>query len=368
MHQGRYSARSAFAGRSLTKIPPYSPRGLLRNAHVQTTISNLPPARWMIRRRAAALLASSERLLLDCGESVRLEGFLSRAAMIGRPTGRASATPAEPISRRIAVVLHGWEGSADSCYVLSLGAELLARGFDVLRLNLRDHGETHHLNREIFHSCRLPEVVGATRAVAERFPGVPLYLAGFSLGGNFMLRVAADSNAPAAVAGAVAVSPVLNPAATLEALERGWPIYRRYFVRRWSRSLRKKQRAWPVLPDFEPLLRRADLRAMTASLVREHTEFASLDAYLDGYAITGARLVALRAPASLLLAADDPMIPADDLKRVLPSPRLTVVRTNHGGHCGFVEKLTGPSFADRFVVEQFEQFERAEPGAHTSGV
>ena len=68
-------------------------------------------------------------------------------------------------------------------------------GFEVVRLNLRDHGATHHLNRELFHSCRLPEVVGAVRALALRFPGMPLVLAGFSLGGNFMLRVAAHREA-----------------------------------------------------------------------------------------------------------------------------------------------------------------------------
>ena len=97
------------------------------------------------------------------------------------------------------MILHGWEGSAESCYVISLGAELLASGFDVLRLNLRDHGDSHHLNREIFHSCRLAEVVGATRAVAQRFPQARIFLAGFSLGGNFVLRVSADAGAPGAL-------------------------------------------------------------------------------------------------------------------------------------------------------------------------
>jgi len=58
---------------------------------------------------------------------------------------------------RVAILLHGWEGSAEATYVLSLGSLLLSHGFDVVRLNLRDHGATHHLNREIFHSCRLPE-------------------------------------------------------------------------------------------------------------------------------------------------------------------------------------------------------------------
>lgn len=336
--------------RMLTERPTFSPPRALRNGQVQTAIGNLPPLPWLARRRGARLLASARPWVLDCGDGVRLQGLLSLAPGPEAPGG-AQERPDEP--RRIAVVLHGWEGSADSCYVISLGALLLDHGFDVLRLNLRDHGQSHHLNRGIFHSCRLAEVVGATRAVAERFPAARLFLTGFSLGGNFLLRVAADAGAPEAIAGVAAVSPVLDPAATLVALERGWFLYRQYFVRKWSRSLRVKRRAWPDLPDFEPILRSRDLRAMTAGLVREFTDFPTLDAYLEGYAITGPRLAALRFPAAVLLAEDDPMIPAADLARLAPSPQLTVVRTRHGGHCGFVEQLSGPSFADRFVVSQF---------------
>lgn len=352
-NRGHGPRRTQSEGRALTEFPTFSPPAVLRPAQVQTTIGNLPPMRWFARRRAAALLAGTRQWLLDCGDGVRLQGFLTPA--------KVRETSYGPACRHIAVVLHGWEGSAHSCYVISLGAELLSHGYDVLRLNLRDHGDSHHLNREIFHSCRLAEVVGATRAVAERFPAAKIFLTGFSLGGNFMLRVAADAGAPGAVAGVVAVSPVLNPAATLEALERGWFVYRRYFVRRWSRSLRRKRRAWPDLPDFESLLRSRDLRVMTAGLVREFTDFAGLDAYLDGYAISGPQLATLRCPATVLLAEDDPMIPADDLAHLAPSPHLIVVRTRHGGHCGFVERINAPSFADRFVVAQFERFRREIP-------
>ena len=341
--------------------PVFSPPRALRNGQVQTTIGNLPPMQWLVRRRGAMLLANAREWLLDCGEGVRLLGLLSLA----RESRQSSAAPPDAGEKRIALILHGWEGSAESCYVVSLGAQLLASGFDVLRLNLRDHGESHHLNREIFHSCRLAEVVGATRAVSERFPKARIFLAGFSLGGNFVLRVSADAGAAATIAGAVAISPVLDPAVTLEALERGWSLYRRYFVRRWSRSLRRKRHAWPDLPDFESLLRTRDLRSMTAGLVSQFTDFDSLEAYLDGYAITGQRLATLRFPAAILLAEDDPMIPAADLERLARSPQLTVVRTRHGGHCGFVEQLNGPSFADQFVVAQFERFSRygAEPGS-----
>ncbi|MDP9013738.1 MAG: alpha/beta fold hydrolase [Pseudomonadota bacterium] len=331
---------------------------MLRSGQFQTTLGNLPPIQWLARRRGARLLANAEEWVLDCGAGVRLHGLLSAADPLDA-AGRQGGSD-ETVRRRIAVVLHGWEGSADSSYVISLGAELLASGFDVLRLNLRDHGESHHLNREIFHSCRLEEVVGATRAVAHRYPDARIFLGGFSLGGNFMLRVAANAGAPKAIAGVVAVSPVLDPTVTLEALERGSFIYRRYFVRKWSRSLRHKRRAWPDLPDFEPILRTRNLRAMTAGLVREFTDFGSLEAYLDGYAIIGTRLASLGVPATVLLADDDPMIPAADLARLAPSPGLTIVRTRHGGHCGFAESLKGPSFADRLVVENFQRFDEAQ--------
>jgi len=339
----------------MSELLPFSPPRALRNGQLQTAIGNLPPMPWLTRRRAAALLTKAREWLLDCGDGVRLQGFLSVAQGPANP-GHGVDEAVEAAGRSVALVLHGWEGSAESCYVISLSAELLAHGFDVLRLNLRDHGASHHLNREIFHSCRLAEVVGATHAVAERFVGARIFLAGFSLGGNFMLRVAADADAPSTIAGAVAVSPVLEPAATLLALERGWSVYRRYFLRRWSRSIRRKRSVWPDLPDLKPILRSRDLRAMTDGLVAHFTDFGSLDAYLDGYAITGQRLAALRFPATVLLAEDDPMIPAADLARLAPSPLLTVVRTRHGGHCGFVERLNRPSFADRLVVAHFDRF------------
>ena len=307
-------------------------------------LNNLPTQGWLVRRRATHLLASARELLLDCGDGVRLQAFYS--------------APSEPerAGQRLAVLLHGWEGSAASSYVLSCAALLYQRGFAVARLNLRDHGATHALNRDLFHSCRLPEVVGAVRALSGKFPQARVCLGGFSLGGNFMLRVAADSHAPESIAGVVAISPVIDPQATLRALEQGLGIYRRYFVRRWSRSLRIKQRAWPGAHDFTDIRRLQDLRQMTAALVRRCTDFASLEAYLEGYALTGKRLQSLRASASILLSADDPIIPAADLERLARSERLTVVRTEHGGHCGFMDSWGRASFADSFLLAQFERF------------
>ena len=285
--------------------------------------------------RAAPLRAASRELLLDCGDGVRLQAFLSE------PPGT---------NGRVAVLLHGWEGSVDSHYILSLGQALFDAGMRVVRLNLRDHGDTHHLNREIFHSCRLEEVCGAVAALGAQFPDQAPWLIGFSLGGNFMLRVAASQDPRLGpLAGVIAVSPVLHPDSAMLAMERGWQVYQRYFVHKWTRSLRRKQSVWPGDLHLDDIFRFGDLRRMTAALVARHTTFPGMQEYLDGYAITGDRLRTLSAPAIILCAEDDPIIPASDLARLAQHPLLRVARQQRGGHMGFFTSPLAPPWIDGFV-------------------
>ncbi len=293
-----------------------------------------------IVRRSAHVVAAEKELLLDCGDGVRLQCFHSSPAV---STGR------------VAVLLHGWEGSAQSLYILSLAQQLFERGFEVVRLNLRDHGDTHHLNRELFHSCRLPEVVGAVGSLQRLFRGEPLNLVGFSLGGNFMLRVAAEAGtANLNVAKVIAVSPVLDPETTLLALEEGMQGYQWYFVRKWMRSLLKKQAVWPADYDFREIGRLSSLRRMTAELIARFTDFPTLDDYLNGYSITGNRLARLEVPANIITALDDPIIPAHSLERLARPSCLRVTVTRFGGHCGFLERLVGPSWVERRIVAELE--------------
>ncbi|TLY70962.1 MAG: alpha/beta fold hydrolase [Gammaproteobacteria bacterium] len=325
----------------------FRPSRWLRNRHLQSMLASTAWRRGRILRGAAPLLAAQRELLLDCGAGVRLQCFLSSPAHGNGPA---------------VVLLHGWEGSADSLYVLSLAQLLFAQRFAVARLNLRDHGDTHHLNRELFHSCRLPEVIGAVRALQQHLEGTALRLVGFSLGGNFMLRVAAQAReAGLDLAQVIAVSPVLDPAQTLTALERGLPGYERYFVRKWLRSLRRKQAAWPGSYDFRQLARRRGLRSMTAELVRSHSEFATLEDYLNGYALTGARLARLEVPALILTSLDDPIIPADGLARLARPAALSITVTRYGGHCGFFQRLTGPTWLERRILAELGAGRGAQP-------
>jgi predicted alpha/beta-fold hydrolase len=315
----------------------FAPPRLLDNPHLQSVLASHRLRRWLRGTAIDAYEADAEHVLLDCGDGVRLQGWHNPA-------------PVEP-ARGLVVMLHGWEGSARSSYMGNTGLALQAAGFATFRLEFRDHGEGQHLNEGLFHSCRLDEVVGAVKAIAQRWPTRPLLLAGFSLGGNFALRVAL--RAPGAgipLAHAVAVCPAVDPANVLEAMERGPWFYHHYFMMKWRRSLRRKQLAFPDRYDFAPLLRGLGMRALTQELIVREGEFESLAAYFDGYSIAHDRLAGLAVPATILTSEDDPIIPVRDFHglRLPDTARLHIVR--HGGHCGFLENWRLDSWAERFVV------------------
>jgi predicted alpha/beta-fold hydrolase len=322
----------------------FNPPWWLKNPHVQSSLVSLPVRRKFVERRAAALIATSREHLLDCGDGVTLQCFYSSPGKTA-----ALETPGT------VVLLHGWEGSSASLYMLSLAQSVFNSGFDVIRLNLRDHGETHHLNPGIFHSCLLPEVVGAVKTLQEMFPAGPLYLAGISLGGNFMLRVAAKAReAGLHVAKVVAISPVLDPVQTLHELENGHELYHWYFIRKWNRSLVKKQAAWPQHHNFAQFLRLKSLRDKTAEMVAKFTQFASLEDYLNGYSITGDALATLSSPSTIITSLDDPIIPPNGLERLSGSPYLKVTLTRHGGHCGFFDTLSGETWLERRLIAELK--------------
>lgn len=320
----------------------FHPPRLLRNPHLQSVLASSRLRRYALSARSRLERDAGIREL-HCPGGVRLQGFITRQNVRPEPLG-------------LIMLLHGWEGSARSNYILDTGGELLLRGFDVFRLNFRDHGDTHHLNPELFSSNRIEEVVEAVGLVQRQYAPTRFAVAGFSLGGNFALRVAL--RAPAAgirLDHAAAVCPVVSPAAGLSAIERAPWFYEHYFMLKWTGSLKRKQKLFPQHYRFTPAEFRSGIRELTRILVERHTTLGSLDAYLDSYSIAGDRLSALSVPASILTAADDPVIPVEDfLQLELPaSAHLQVAQ--HGGHCGFFDGFGARSHASRWLAERLQR-------------
>ena len=317
----------------------FTPRAALKNGHVQTVLTGIKLRRPLVRHRAKAFLQHVDPCIIDCGEGVRLRGFFS-----------GHANPADSI----VILIHGWAGDADSSYLISTAAFLWQQGHDIFRLNLRDHGDTHHLNRGLFHSCRIDEVVGAVRRIQQTFPRKKTFLAGFSLGGSFALRTAVLApDAGIHLDHAAAVCPVLNPSSTLMAIENGWWLYHWYYLKKWQRSLAVKRSCFPDIEGLSDAARFTSLWQMTDYFVGRFTRYPTMTDYLDGYTITPQYLTPLTVPTLIMAAADDPVIPISDFDPLCANDMLRVEIYPHGGHCGFFNDLRLNSVVELRLADLF---------------
>jgi uncharacterized protein len=323
----------------MSRVSAYRPKGwLLRNPHLQSIISSTSFRKNTGKRALEKTGAQTTEHLVDAGDGVRLQGFYSKN---------------KTRSRGLILLLHGWEGCSDSSYMCHTAARLLNAGFNVFRLNFRDHGDTHHLNEGLFHSCRLQEVVNAARWVHQQFPAPVFMAAGYSLGGNFALRLAlAAPEAGIPLHHAVAVCPAVDPSNVMKALEAGLPLYHWYFMKKWRSSLLKKRALFPQQHNFADTILKQNMRGLTGWLVERHTDKKDVEDYFSGYSVADGRLAHLQVPVSVLAAADDPVIPIATLENLqLPSHSLLEI-AEYGGHCAFIEGSSLRGYAERWVAQR----------------
>jgi len=322
----------------------FSPPPLLRNRHLQSILASSKLRKPFIKKSGKPMLDATKEVLLACGNGVQLHSLVSV---------HPKSSPLKKNS--LVVLIHGWEGSAESTYLLSAATTLFNQGHDVVRLHLRDHGPSHHLNSGVFHGARIDEVVAAIQSINTLLPRQNTYLAGFSLGGNFALRVAAHKqHKELKLDKVVAISPVVNPPQTMKALESGASFYRVYFMRKWRKSLQLKHKYFPDKIDLTTINKASNLLSLTQMLVNQHTEFTSVEEYFNSYALTGNVLSQIGIPTQIITSQDDPVIPAKGFKAISASPSLNISVQSHGGHCGFIKDYRLNSWINDVLIDQFK--------------
>ncbi len=309
--------------------PPFG----LRSPHLQTILASLK-----IRARGQKQLDREAReILVDAGDGVRLLGYY---------TGQKLAS-----SRGLILLLHGWEGGSDSTYIMVTGGFLYRKGYDIFRLNLRDHGDSHHLNEGLFNSSLIEETHRAVQNVAGMREDLPFFIVGFSLGGNFAMRIALRNGGQPIrnLRQVVAVSPVLDPRKATDAMDRGLFVYRSYFVKKWKRSLRKKQSLFPHRYNFDDLMGCPTLMEITERILPRYSPYPTPQEYFQTYTLTGRRFAELSVPLLVLAAADDPIIPVEDFLRLEGNHHLRVQVERYGGHCGFLRNYRLQPWVPDFI-------------------
>jgi predicted alpha/beta-fold hydrolase len=237
------------------------------------------------------------------------------------------------------LLLHGLEGSSQAHYMRGIADKAFAAGFSVVRLNQRNCGGTEHLSRGLYHSGLTHDPLFLLR----HKEGVPaVVVAGYSLGGNLTLKLAGDlgADAPAQLRAVCAVSPTMDLALCVDALERRSNLlYQFNFMRNLRARMRRKAALFPDLYDLAKLKGVWTVRGFDDAYTAPMSGFGTAARYYQE--ASSLRVVdRIRVPALILTAANDPFVPPEQFGRaeVEANPHVEVVITKDGGHCAFVSE------------------------------
>jgi uncharacterized protein len=276
---------------------------------------------------------------------------------------------ARPQEHPALLLLHGLEGSSLAHYMRGISDKAWAAGWNVVRLNQRNCGNTERLSRGLYHSGLTHDPLFVLRELIARDGIRAVAVAGYSLGGNLALKLAGELGdaAPAELRAVCAVSPTMDLARCVDALERrsNFP-YQWNFVRNLKGRMRRKAAAFPSDYSLDALRRVWTVRAFDDAYTAPHHGFRDAADYYDK--ASAIRVVSrIRVPALILTAEDDPFVPSEPFRdaAVTGNPNITVVVTKHGGHCAYVERADGDYdgyWAEREVV-RFVEANRVAPSA-----
>lgn len=307
-----------------------------RDIQVSTHVRRAPfrPAWWLRNRHAQTLagkyLRSSRGLPLERRRIDTPDGDFVDLDFAPRPK------PGAPM----VVVLHGLEGSTRREYMSLMFRELFDRGLRGVGMNFRGcGGEPNRLPRA-YHSGDTGDLAHVVARLRDGHPGRPVGAAGFSLGGNVLLKYLGERRDSAGIDAAAAVSVPFDLPGCAERLSTGimGRTYGAYFLRSLRRKVRAKRQLLDGAVDVDRTLAARTLRDFDDACTAPLHGFAGADDY---YARADVRrhLAHVRVPALLIQSRDDPFLPpgAAPDAIVADNPHLAAAFTDRGGHLGFIE-------------------------------
>ncbi len=255
------------------------------------------------------------------------------------------------------ILVHGLEGCSESRYMRGIAAKAYRAGYNVIRMNQRTCGGTEHLSPTLYNSGLSGDYRAIIGELAHRDGLDRIWLVGYSMGGNLVLKAAGElGRGEPALAGVAAVCPNIDPTVCARALEepRNW-IYHRHFVNRLKSRLRRKAALFPGRWDL------SILDAINTISEFDDRYTARDGGYRDGadyYDRAGARHVldTLAVPTLIITAQDDPFIPYSmfTVSKIQRHPHIRIVAPRYGGHCGFFHRSRNgedPYWAENRIVD-----------------
>ena len=256
------------------------------------------------------------------------------------------------------VLVHGLEGSSAAGYARSMVHAALDRGWVTHRFNMRGCGGTDDLAVMGYHAGQTSDLLAFLRERRRASP-LPIFVVGFSLGGNVTLKLAGElgEDARELLGGVCAVSTPIDLAACVAAL--GQPrnfIYQGRFLSRLKDRIRRKNRLSPDVYTLEHLPKVRSIEDFDNHYTARLFGFGDAANYFRTQS-SNQFLERIRVPALLIVAKDDPLVPfrVYDHPALRDNPFLTLLAVDHGGHLGFLSRGQSRFWLDGTVLDWAER-------------
>lgn len=321
---------------------PFRPHPMLRSGHLQTLMLGLyqgqrPPHDAQAHEIP---LADGERLVVHEENGPPL----------------AAETP-------LAILVHGLGGSHRSPYLQRMANQLRAAGIRVWRVDLRGSGDGLKLAWRPAHAGSSADLAAVVAAAEQRYPQAPLRIAGFSLGGNVLLKML----------GEVADGP-LSGQFTLSSIERAWAIappvnlhdcadnmdrlsrrvYTRYYLKVLDKQVEKRRQLWEPWRATPRRPKVKTIRQFDARYTAPLSGFRDTQHYYDE-ASSIHWLAKIRTPTTILMDRHDPIVTCESISLAAFDPNFVRLQfTVFGGHLGYLgidENGKLMRWMDHYVVQ-----------------
>ena len=254
------------------------------------------------------------------------------------------------------VLIHGLEGNGEAGYIRSMAWAALQTGFVAHRFHMRTCGGTAEHSKTLYHAgltSDLRSFLEALRGGLQGYPAsrLPIFLVGFSLGGNVSLKLAGELgelHSTELIDGVCAISTPIDLAAGVRCISqpRNRLYERRFLNRMRARLLATGRYSQKELASVRTLYQLDD------RITAPSFGFKGADHY---YATQSAQnyLDRIRVPTLLIQAKDDTFIPFEMYRHpaLSSNPWLRLIVTERGGHLGFLARRGARFWVDEVAIE-----------------
>jgi uncharacterized protein len=322
---------------------PFRPRRMFLNGHAQTLAGNFLP-------RRNQLPPAEERLFpVEAGVQVLCHCHWQP----------------DRLQAMTLIIVHGLEGSSESGYVIGTGSKAWCAGMNVVRMNVRNCGGTEQLGPTLYNSGMSGDVGTVAQTLIKEDGVRKLALAGFSMGGNMVLKLLGEwgDQAPPQVHAGIGISSAIDLAVSADAMhDPGNRIYEMKFLWSLRQRIRRKAALYPGRFELSRLRGLRSLRDFDNEITARHFGFADAQDYYTR-AASARVLERIAVPTLILHANDDPFIRVlpGTREKLLRNPHITFVETEYGGHCAFLAEANGYDgrWAERQAIAFIQRVERA---------